>query len=491
MALAQEAETEAWNAAAAAAPEDSAIEGATALAASQYARELELSVRRLEIYEGMSKDVESLHKALLPCGRVSLPRYTTSGFSTFEAYKRDCIYNNCRKRIFCPADACGWERQCPVTCPLETSEKRLSWRVWEQHACGKNEEGQPTYTPDFTWRHGSRKEFILEFCAAVTDWLPHVWRDHLMKQGLRMLEDYKSGRHLYVAQARSASSTLRRDALKCVAAQPATSSGSSKALARVAAAEASQAIAAAHEATEVHAAASGIATVQSDYAAQIQTKRSHTATCARPERHNCLVTVVGYKAYRQEPLRGAQKRKVRTHGTSQSAMLDEYRQHVDVFFAFHDAAYKPSARSFNIAREDIDHFLKHGTFLHGEWFVEGQRCPGGDHSKPLPEGLSEREPMPPDFPEYSVAVEPTDGAPTQFANATNHHQTAVWRTKTGIIRRHAKHVEHHGKSACDGYANVPTHAIHDAVRTGAIIDVSTRSVVHYLAQHKQRPAIPN
>lgn len=56
----------------------------------------------------------------------------------------------------------------------------------------------------------------------------------------------------------------------------------------------------------------------------------------------------------------------------------------------------------------------------------------------LTEGLSERPQMAPDFPEYRVALEPTDGAPTQFANATNHHQTACWRTKTGIIRRHAK-----------------------------------------------------
>lgn len=117
---------------------------------------------------------------------------------------------------------------------------------------------------------------------------------------------------------------------------------------------------------------------------------------------------------------------------------DEYRQQVDVFFAFHDATYKPNARSFNTAREDIDHFLKKGTFLHGEWFTGGQRCPGGDHSKPLTEGLSERPSTEPDFPEYRVALELTDGAPTQFANAMNHHQTARWRSKTGIIRRHAK-----------------------------------------------------
>lgn len=130
---------------------------------------------------------------------------------------------------------------------------------------------------------------------------------------------------------------------------------------------------------------------------------------------------------------GACKRKSR-----RPLSQDDYRQHVDVFYAFHDASYKPNARSFNIAREDVDHFLKKGTFLHGEWFTGGQRCPGGDHNIPLTEGLSERPMTAPDFPEYKVALEPTDGAPTQFANATNHHQTACWRTKVGITRRHAK-----------------------------------------------------
>lgn len=57
---------------------------------------------------------------------------------------------------------------------------------------------------------------------------------------------------------------------------------------------------------------------------------------------------------------------------------------------------------------------------------------------PLSDDLSERRFMPPDFPEYTVALEPTDGAPTQFANSTYPHQTASWRTMTGNIRRHAK-----------------------------------------------------
>ena len=118
-------------------------------------------------------------------------------------------------------------------------------------------------------------------------------------------------------------------------------------------------------AAAVHAAAARTATVQSDYAAQLETQRTFTATCASRERHNFLVAIMGYKPYRQEqPPRGASRRK------RPAGELEEYRQQVDVFFAFQVAGYKASARSFNVVREDIDHFLKYGSFLHGEYSIQ-------------------------------------------------------------------------------------------------------------------------
>ena len=51
-------------------------------------------------------------------------------------------------------------------------------------------------------------------------------------------------------------------------------------------------------AVEVQAVLARSASVQSDYAAQVETQRSRTATCATRERHNLLVSVVGYKPYR-------------------------------------------------------------------------------------------------------------------------------------------------------------------------------------------------
>eukprot|EP00966_Prymnesium_polylepis_P195039 4521460-Prymnesium_polylepis.1 len=100
-------------------------------------------------------------------------------------------------------------------------------------------------------------------------------------------------------------------------------------------------------------------TVQSDYASQLETHRIHTATCAQPERHNLLVSIVGYKPYTEMMRKPGRRRK-------KPVLEPVVKQHVDIFYAFHKAGFKPSARSFNVVQEDIDHFLIHGTFLHGE-----------------------------------------------------------------------------------------------------------------------------
>ena len=45
------------------------------------------------------------------------------------------------------------------------------------------------------------------------------------------------------------------------------------------------------------------------------------------------------------------------------------------------AGYKADAISHNIASEDIDHFLKHGSFVHGaafQWFHRGVHLIGGN-----------------------------------------------------------------------------------------------------------------
>ena len=77
------------------------------------------------------------------------------------------------------------------------------------------------------------------------------------------------------------------------------------------------------------------------------------------------------------------------------------RLHPNVFGMF-KAGYKPDARSYNVQREDIDHFLKHGETLHGEWWYEGKRIPRkGGHLEPLPAGMEEREREAPWAPELT------------------------------------------------------------------------------------------
>jgi hypothetical protein len=108
--------------------------------------------------------------------------------------------------------------------------------------------------------------------------------------------------------------------------------------ARIAAAPSAEA---AQEAAAIYERLRTIAVVTSDYAAQIETQRKYTGTCASRERHNFLVSVVCYEPYKQI---GGQR------GSKAARQEPEYKQHVDVFFAFHKAGFKPSARSFNVVQ---------------------------------------------------------------------------------------------------------------------------------------------
>lgn len=524
---AREAESTAWAHAANAAAEDSGA-GEKALCASDWARKQEaiweVAEDRKKRYDGMSRSINDMLAALLPCGRMALPQYSLTGGSVFKMYPRECAYGNCPKKLFRRASACGWTHQFgDRDCPVEASNDAFTWHVWEMRPRGTSKEsGQPSLSPEFVPKHGTRGEFLQEFRRRLVEWIPHFWRDQLAKQGLRVFEDRKSGRALHDAESVHRYASLRLEAFKVVAqvdpvvgwkllhsgsndsAAPGTPcaaevweaqrvTGTVHVLLRYLREAAAHATKQLDDAASAHSFASRTATIQSDYAAQVETHRRYTATCASRERHNCLVVIVGYKPYRVEQPQGSRRRK-----QPASEGSAEYRQRVDVFFAFHVAGFKPSARSFNVVREDIDHWLRYGSFRHGEWFTSGQRCPGGDHSQSLPPELTERPAQAPDFPEYLVALDVADGAPTQFANADNYHQVAEWRAKTsswddsssGILRRMVKHEPHHGKSGCDGYSNVPTHAIKDAIRSGHIINPTTREMVLYLAVHKQFPSIP-
>lgn len=276
------------------------------------------------------------------------------------------------------------------------------------------------------------------------------------------------------------------------------------------------------QAAQIFESLRGVAVVKSDYAAQLETKRKFNTTCGRPERHNLLVSIAEYAPYT-----------VQKTGKLGAATRTVYKQAVDLFFAFHPNYYKPNARSYNVVQEDIDHYLKHGSFLHGEWFLERGRCPGGDLSTALPEGLSERAAEPPSFPEYAQRHDVHDGAPTQFAQGTNFHQAAEWRSKTaawavaartrhaatttaaravvpaaaaptaddanaaagasgdGIIRVICKLVERHGKGLYDALGNIPNQVLAATLTDSSnTLEPGTRALVRYLALQKPCPGTP-
>ena len=68
--------------------------------------------------------------------------------------------------------------------------------------------------------------------------------------------------------------------------------------------------------------------------------------------------------------------------------------------------------------------------------------------------------------------------------------TAIASHAGGIMRSGNKLIEYEGKGPCDGYGNVPKHALKHAIESGALINPGTRELVLYMAEHKVEPSIP-
>jgi hypothetical protein len=90
----------------------------------------------------------------------------------------------------------------------------------------------------------------------------------------------------------------------------------------------------------------------SDYTAQIETPRPHTATCASREKQSFCVTVVGYKP---KPVKWHRKKHGKRTEDVEGGIM---KQQVDVFFGLFSTAHKPTAEHYNMQREDAGHYLK-------------------------------------------------------------------------------------------------------------------------------------
>ena len=427
--------------------------------------------KRARKYDEMTSSVEKLMEVLMPCGKVAHPELSIIGAGEFQTYKRRCISGDCANRIWRSSEACGFDSIFGAPCPTEANEECTEWRGWEKRLRGVNEEGKEFHSMEWLPKHGSKKERWAELLSALKETPLHMWRDDVMQQSVRVYEDRKSGRHLHelikrrrllttpqlVSDVLDVIVTVAEAALEPPAVlQPGLLSRrlcTLRALQRLADLSEKPPVAAVKQAEQAEATAQQVfdalavtATIQSDYASQAETSREFHATCATKERHNYLVTLIGYRS-RQE--RRARPRKAQPRRyvsgqystarqpSSRYATRDEretidFKQTVDALFAFHKAGFKPNARSYNIVMEDVCHFLKYGTILHGEWFIDGQRVPlaHGSHRQPLPPGMAERPIGEPDFEELARMEARTDGCPNQFDYGTNYHQTAEWCVKT-------------------------------------------------------------
>ena len=398
--LAAEQERIAWENVLAGAAEAAGVDERAAAVerATTWRREADAAAQataeRAAAYDSMSKSEHHLRAALLPCGKQTLPDMNVTGAPPFKMYPKACTLGNCPNKLWRGRDACGWERRFGSGCPMDVGDQMITMQRWEQKLRGKkvDDEGvvKQSYSLELVPHTLTGRAFYQEMKTFVTDtYLSHDWRTTWTEQAHRVYEDKKSGAARDAAlAARDAACAAAATAAECAAAAARTAALLSAvapilsrfavnfgpivtaelgdgatvttydyrqlphtlaALARVAAASAASHAAAAEAsaktagecdraasiAVEVQAVLALSASVQSDYAAQVETQRSRTATCATRERHNLLVSVVGYKPYR-----------IWLPKTKRWL----YKQHVDVFYAFHKAGFKPSARSFNVVQ---------------------------------------------------------------------------------------------------------------------------------------------
>jgi hypothetical protein len=398
--LAAQQERSVWEEASASAAEAAgADERAAAVElASMQRREADAAAsaaaERASAYDSMSKSEHHLRAALLPCGKQTFADMNVTGAPPFEMYPKACALGNCPNKLWRGREACGWLRRFGSGCPMDVGDQMITMQRWEQQLRGKkvDDEGvvKQSFSLELVPHTLTGRAFYKVMQTFVSDtYLSHDWRTTWTEQAHRVHEDKKSGAARDAALAardaaaaaavaaaeRSAAATRKAALLSAVApilarfavnfgpiGTAALGDGATvttydyrqlphtlTALARVAvdsaASFATEAEASARAvgdsehaasiAVEVQAALALSAAVQSDYAAQVETQRSRTATCATRERHNLLVSVVGYKPYR-----------VWLPKTKRWI----YKQRVDVFYAFHKAGFKASARSFNVVQ---------------------------------------------------------------------------------------------------------------------------------------------
>ena len=317
-------------------------------------------------YDNMFSSVDTLTETLMPCGKEGHPELSIIGASEYQTFKRRCISNDCENRIWRAREACGFEGVFGAPCPTEANGERTEWRRWEKRLRGVNKDGEEFHSLEWVPADGSRKQLWDELLPAIKDTLPHIWREDLMSQSVRVYDDRKSGRHLEQLLKRRRLVTmpqLMSTALDVVvlwaeavirdlpllphppfllSAEQREQQGDMlglpvlRAVLRLACAAEMPPAATVEEATQAAAVAQQVfdslataATIQSDYASQLETSREFHATCATKERHNYLVTLIGYRS-RQEPRARPRKMQPRRRRVVQEKPYERPARRIEV-----------------------------------------------------------------------------------------------------------------------------------------------------------------
>lgn len=352
-----------------------------------------LSVPHVQV----SQSVHKMMKTLMRCGKMEYPPYAL-GEDKFFYYDGRCCYGKCPKKDLAAKarllgrempQVCGWKGIFgDMLCPLEATDEHFSWQV-----C--------TAPPTINTPPLSQRVHMSDLCCKTRQ----VWEPRLRGTNAEGKPSYSpelvprhGTRREFMTELRVAIDAFLPHFWDHVLMQRGIK---------------------VHETLKDNV----TATIRSDYAAQIKTIRLHSATCAHPESHNLCITVVGHSPYDEMV-------EVKKRGKCPSASTKTVRkQKVSAFFGFHPAGIKPSARSFNVLREDVSLLLQKGKAKHGEWFHKGKRLPGHDLMPELPSGLVEATHCDPIFPALEIEDDLTDGCAGQFDGKDNYHQVAEWPTK--------------------------------------------------------------
>ena len=381
---------------------------------------------------------------------LSSPRWQTpaSAKKPFSCHAETCLEGtHMTPGLLSTTRVCGWAAKTSPSCMVECSDAPFWWKRWEPRETGRNREtGQSAMTMEFSPVSGTRKEFMAEFGAKLELYMPHIHLVRLSRVNLKLQTEFMQ--------------------------------------------------------TPEQMANPTVALSVSDYAAQHETPREFTGTCCSKEKHNDCVTCIGYKPYNHVINRKAWGKRRKDQN------IEVVKQHCDVFYGMFSAGHKASAHHYNMQRQDIEHFIKFGTTIHGEWFMNGERLPrvdGKQHKAQLPTGnqpsrsgnedgdpwtLRDTAIKPPDFPEMEQHIESTDGCAAQFQGEANIGEVARAAVGlTAVIRHSVIGVSAHGKNIGDGLGNKVKDRLAQGVMNGRLVETGTRNHVLYLAQHHPAPKL--